>query len=163
MPRIVILGCAGSGKTTLARQLGEGTGAPVISLDALWKRDWGEKDVPAFRELLKQAHAGGDWISDGNFALASFDIRLPRATLVVWLEPSRVLCAWRAVTRVFHRGSDHRIARLANVLTFIWKFDRINRPRIETSRIHYGAHVPVRRLSTNADIAAFVSSLRGAS
>src|SRR5580704_19408584 len=82
MVRIVILGCAGSGKTTLARQLGERTGAPVICLDAIWQPHWGEKDVPAFRTLIQKSHACDRRVSDGNFALATFDIRLPRATLV---------------------------------------------------------------------------------
>jgi adenylate kinase family enzyme len=90
MTRIVILGCAGSGKTTLARQLGERTGAPIVCLDAIWQRHWDEKDVPAFRTLIEKAHAGDDWISDGNFALSTFDIRLPRATLVIWLERSKL-------------------------------------------------------------------------
>ena len=158
MVRIVILGCAGSGKTTLARQLGEPTGAPVICLDAIWQPHWEEKDVPAFRALINQAHAGDEWISDGNFALATFDIRLPRATLVVWLDRSKLSCAWRAVTRTFKRGEPHRIGRLHEVLAFIWRFDQVNRPRIEAARLSYGADVPVRRLKNNRDIKALLSS-----
>ena len=42
-PRIVVLGCAGSGKTTLAQRLGERTGAPVICLDAVWQPHWGPR------------------------------------------------------------------------------------------------------------------------
>jgi len=156
--RIVILGCAGSGKTTLAQQLGKRTGAPVICLDAIWQPHWDEKDVPPFRTLIKDAHAGDQWISDGNFALATFDIRLPRATLVIWLDRSKLSCAWRAVTRTFKRGEAHRIARLPKVLAFIWRFDQVNRPRIETARLSYGSGVPVRRLKNGRDIAAFLSS-----
>jgi adenylate kinase family enzyme len=157
MARIVILGCAGSGKTTLARQLGERTGAPVICLDAIWQPHWAEKDVPAFRSLVEKAHAVDEWISDGNFALATFDIRLPRATMVIWLEPSKLACGWRAITRVFKRGEAHRIGKLAEVLKFIWNFDKVNRPRIEATRVSYGAGVPVRRLSSRSDIEAFLS------
>jgi adenylate kinase family enzyme len=157
MVRIVILGCAGSGKTTLARQLGECTGAPVICLDAIWQPHWQEKDVPTFRALIEKVHAGDDWISDGNFALASFDIRLPRATLVVWLERSRLSCAWRSITRVLKRGEAHRLGRLHDVLAFIWKFERINRPRIEALRLSHGRDVPVRRLTNSREVAAFLS------
>lgn len=156
--RIVILGCAGSGKTTLARQLGKRTGAPVICLDAVWQPNWEEKDVPAFRTLIKKAHAGEEWISDGNFARASFDIRLPRATLVVWLERSKLSCAWRAITRVLKGCEGHRVGKLAKVLAFIWKFDRVNRPRIEALRVSHGPDVPVCRLTRDRDIAAFLSS-----
>jgi adenylate kinase family enzyme len=161
MARIVILGCAGSGKTTLARQLGERTGAPVVCLDAIWQPDWEQKDVPAFRTLVKEAHAGDEWISDGNFALATFDIRLPRATLVVWIERSKLYCARRAITRVFKRGEAHRIGKLTEVLAFIWKFDRVNRPRIEAARVSHAPDVPVRRLTGGHDIAAFLSFYGG--
>jgi adenylate kinase family enzyme len=142
----------------LARQLGERTGATVICLDAIWQPHWTEKDVPIFRTLVQKAHAGEEWVSDGNFALATFDIRLPRATLVIWLERSRMYCAWRAITRVFKRGEAHRISKLGEVLAFIWKFDRVNRPRIEATRVSYGPDVPVRRLSRSSEIAAFLGS-----
>ena len=156
--RIVILGCAGSGKTTLARQLSERTGVPVICLDAIWQPHWEEKHVPTFRTLVEKAHAGDSWISDGNFATATFDIRLPRATMVIWLERSKVSCAWRAITRVFKRGDAHRIGNLAKVLAYIWKFDRVNRPLIETTRVSHGPRVPVRRLTGRREIAAFLSA-----
>ena len=160
MSRIVILGCAGSGKTTLAHRLSEHTGAPVISLDAIWQPQWTNDDVANFRALMKQAHAGETWISDGNFAVATFDLRLPRATLVVWLDRPRLFCAWRAITRVLQPGHDHRIGGLAKVLRFIWNFDRINRPLIEAQRIAHGANVPVCRLSNSREIAAFLASAR---
>jgi adenylate kinase family enzyme len=160
MSRIVVLGCAGSGKTTFAKRLGERIGAPVISLDAIWQPQWTTDDVANFRILMKQAHAGDSWISDGNFAVATFDIRLPRATLVVWLDRPRLFCAWRAITRVFQPGEDHRIGGLVKVLRFIWNFDRINRPLIETQRIAFGAQVPVCRLKNNHEIDGFLASAK---
>ena len=157
MPRIVVLGCAGSGKTTLSRQLGERTGATVICLDDIWRPDWGKDDVPTFRALMKDAHASETWISDGNFALATFDIRLPRANLVVWLDRPKLMCARRSITRVFQKSQQHRIGNLAEVLRFIWNFDRINRPLIEANRIAHGPDVPVRRLTNDREIADFLS------
>jgi adenylate kinase family enzyme len=154
----VVLGCAGSGKTTLAWKLGELTGVRVICLDSIWQPHWTEKDVPAFRALIEKAHAGDAWISDGNFALATFDLRMPRATLVVWLEGSKLLCWWRAATRVFKRGEAHRFGKLWEVLTYIWNFDRINRPRIEACRASHGPAVPVLRLTSTREIEAFLSS-----
>jgi adenylate kinase family enzyme len=158
--RIVILGCAGSGKTTLAQQLGERTRAPVICLDAVWQPQWGRGDLATFRTLIREAHAGDAWISDGNFAVATFDIRLPRADLVVWLNRPKLFCAWRAITRPFRPGTQHRVGDLTKVLRFIWNFDRINRPLIEANRIAYGPDVPVCRLTNNREIAAFLSRFR---
>jgi len=158
MARIVILGCAGSGKTALARRLGELTGAPVVCLDDVWQPQWGSDDVPTFRTLMKAAHAGEAWISDGNFALVTFDIRLSRANLVVWLDPPKLYCTWRAITRVFRPDQEHRIRDLPKVLRFIWNFDQINRPLIEANRTVYGPSVPVLRLTNNREISAFLSS-----
>jgi adenylate kinase family enzyme len=158
MPRIVILGCAGSGKTTLARLLGERAGIPVICLDEIWHPHWQQKDVHAFRTLIEKAHASDDWISDGDFAVASFDIRLPRATLVIWIERSRPICSWRAMTRVFSRSEPHRISGLIEVLAFIWRFDQVNRPRIEAMRISHGANVPLVKLRSRGEITAFLAS-----
>jgi adenylate kinase family enzyme len=158
MSRIVVLGCAGSGKTTFARRLGERTGATVISLDAIWQPQWTNDDVANFRALMKQAHAHERWISDGNFAVATFDIRLPRATLVIWLDRPKLFCAWRAITRVFQPGEKHRIGGLAKALRFIWNFDRINRPLIESQRIACGPDVPVVRFTNSRETDAFLSS-----
>ena len=158
MSRVVVLGCAGSGKTTLARRLGQRTGAPVICLDAIWQPNWGKDGVSTFRTLMKEAHAGDTWISDGNFAQVTFDIRMPRATLVIWLDRPKLFCAWHAITRVFHPGEEHRIAGVAKVLRFIWNFDRINRPLIEAQRIAHGPNVPVVRLTNDREIDVFLSS-----
>jgi adenylate kinase family enzyme len=158
--RIVLLGCAGAGKTTLARRLGEVSGAPVISLDDIWRPEWGREDVGRFREILAQAHAGEAWISDGNFAQASFDIRLPRADLVVWLDRPRLACAWRAIGRVFRPGESHQPAALGKVLRFIWNFERINRPLIEAKRLEHGPGAPVVRLRNDREIAGLVAMCR---
>jgi adenylate kinase family enzyme len=156
--RIVILGCAGAGKTTLGRQLGERLGIPVICLDAIWRPEGGSAETVAhFRELMAEAHAGDAWISDGNFALATFDIRLPRAELVVWLDRPRLVCAWRATRRVFRPGEAHELRNLLKVLRFIRGFDRLNRPRIEALRDQFGADVPVIHLHGDGEIAAFLS------
>ena len=156
MRRVIILGCAGAGKTTLARRLGKAIGAPVICLDAIWRREWGVAEVPAFRQTMHDAHAAEAWISDGNFAAATFDLRLPRADLVVWLEPPRWPCAWRAMRRVLAAGEAHRPGQLLEVLKFIWGFERINRPRIEALRRQHGPDVPVVRLRRGADVERFL-------
>ena len=132
---------------------------PVICLDAIWQPHWNERDLPAFRKLVRDAHAGDEWISDGNFFQATFDLRLPRATLVIWLERSRLSCAWRALTRTFKGREAHRISKLTKVLAFIWNFDWVNRPRIEAIRAVHGPDVPVRRLHGDREIAAFQSTL----
>lgn len=116
-------------------------------LDEIWRPEWGPAEVPAFREIVRHAHAGEAWVSDGNFAQATFDLRLPRAELIVWLDPPRWLCAARAVGRVFRAGEHHRPADLVKVLAFIRRFDRVNVPKIEAERAAHGPSVPLMRLA----------------
>ena len=160
MKRIVILGCAGSGKTVLALALGREAKLPVISLDSIWERHWTENDVPAFRALITRAHAGDAWISDGNFAQASFDIRLPRADLIVWLERSRLMCAGTRDRPNLRSDDGHDLRDLPKVLSYIRIFERVNRPLIEAERLAHGAHVPVLRPENDSAAADFVRSMR---
>lgn len=157
MTRIILLGCAGAGKTTLARRLAAVTGAPLIDLDEIWRSR--TQETSEFRETLAALHAGEAWISDGNFAAVTFDLRLPRADRVVWLERPRLVCAWRAVARVFRTGEPHQRGDLLTVLRFIWGFNRRNRPRIEAARAQYGAEIPVVRLRSDREVADFVATL----
>lgn len=158
--RLVILGPAGSGKSTLARRLGKQTGVAVVCLDDIWQRGWGSDDVPAFRSLVRATHAGDAWISDGNFAAATFDIRLPRATQIVWLDCPHLVQVWRAFIRVAKPSSGHRLRDLPRVLRYIRDFDAINRPLIETQRLKHGADVLVLRLYGSREIRAFVDTFR---
>jgi len=155
--RIVVLGCAGSGKSRLARLMGARDRVPVLSLDEIWRPDWGSEKTPEFRETLARLHSGEAWVSDGNFAAVSFDIRLPRATLIVWLERPRWLCALRATRRALGRDPVHGLRKLPKALRFIRNFDRVNRPLIEKLRIQHGPDVPVVRLRDDAEVARFLS------
>jgi adenylate kinase family enzyme len=159
MERIVILGRAGTGKTTLARQIADATGAKLICLDAIWQKGWSQKDLPTFRDLVTEAHSSEKWVSDGNYAAATFDIRLPRATLILWLEDSRWVCTWRTVIRSFRSNKADQRGSLWEVLSFIWKFDRINRPKIEANRISHGPDVPVLHLRGRREVSALLAQL----
>src|SRR5579863_7134511 len=105
--RIVILGVAGTSKTAFSRRLAARIGAPHVCLDAVWPPGLKPNDVPSFRDLVEEADAGDVWVSDGSFAVATFDLRLPRADLVLWLECPRWLCVFNAVRRLAELGQAH--------------------------------------------------------
>jgi adenylate kinase family enzyme len=153
--RIVIVGTAGAGKSTLARRLGEELKIPVVHLDALrWEPGWKPVSMEVFRSRLSEAISGDAWITDGNYAILSFDLRMPRADLVIWVERPILQCIWRVMGRAIksHFNSNERLAagctehfdrKFWGRLRFIKNFDRVNRPRIEAARMTYGPHVPV--------------------
>ena len=157
--RILVLGSAGVGKTSFSRRLAGRLGAPHICLDEIWRPGWGPSDVAVFRELVKEAHAGEAWVSDGNFALATFDLRLPRADLVLWLERPKWRQRVSVVQRLFEPRQHHTWRKLPDVLRFIGRFDHVNRPRIMAALAEHGPNVSVRWLRSRAEEVAFFSEL----
>jgi adenylate kinase family enzyme len=91
--RVMIVGSAGAGKSTLARALARRTGLPLVHLDALyWQPGWVETPRPRWREVQREALAGERWIADGNYG-GTLE-RLALADVVVLLEYSRWICLW---------------------------------------------------------------------
>lgn len=84
--RILITGCGGAGKSTLARRIGERFGLPVVHLDRLWwLPGWVERERPDFDRLLSAELDKPAWVIDGNFS-RTFAWRLEHADLCLYLD-----------------------------------------------------------------------------
>lgn len=100
MERIVIIGCGGAGKSTLARTLGEKLSIPVVHLDKLfWKPGWVEISEEEFDELHRQEIAKDHWIMDGNFN-RTMPERVARCDTIIYLDFNRFACLMGVVKRV---------------------------------------------------------------
>jgi AAA domain len=90
--RVVVVGCAGSGKTTLARELAARLSAQHIERDAL-----GDDEAPGFAALVAAAveAAGRRWVFDGTPYNAEATVYPLADTLVALDYPRRVV--WRRV------------------------------------------------------------------
>ena len=98
--RVLVIGMAGSGKSTFSRALSARAGLPVIHLDVhYWKPGWVEPSEDEWREQQRGLLAGDAWIADGNY-YETLDLQLERATTVVLLETPW----WRCAARAFARG-----------------------------------------------------------
>ncbi|WP_226477869.1 AAA family ATPase [Pseudomonas sp. MWU16-30323] len=169
MQRIVILGNAGSGKSTLARALGERLGLPVVHLDTLfWSPGWVEPDAEQFRTRVRNAVAPDGWVCEGNYARRTFDLRLPRADLIIWLDTPRLTCFGRVILRSAQNrprpdipaGCTEKLDReFLTFLKYVWTFDRSYRPSIEAVRLAAGPLVPVVHLRGGQQIAEFLDGL----
>jgi adenylate kinase family enzyme len=169
MRRVVILGNAGSGKSTLARRLGERLGLPVVHLDVLfWEPGWVKPDNEAFRAKVRAAIAGDGWICEGNYVRRTFDLRLPRADQIIWMDTPRLTCLSRAILRSalarpradLPAGCAEGLfdKTLPEFLVDTWRFDRKSRPNIEAAREAAAPEVPVVHLSDKRQIDTFVAS-----
>jgi len=100
MERVIIIGCGGAGKSTLARKLGEMTGLPVVHLDQLfWKPGWVEMPKEEFDAVLLNEVAKEKWIMDGNYN-RTIQQRLTRCDTVIYLDFSRLACLMGVLKRV---------------------------------------------------------------
>jgi adenylate kinase family enzyme len=169
MQRIVILGNAGSGKSTLAREIGRRLNLPVVHLDTLfWEPGWIEADNEVFRARVRQAVALDAWICEGNYSRRTFDLRLPGADLIIWLDTPRATCMRRVILRsVLNRpradlpaGCTEKLNKeFLKFLDYVWNFDRIARPGIESARLAIGPRIPVIRLRTVQETSEFLAAL----
>lgn len=138
MERILVLGCPGSGKSTLSNFLGERLRLPVVHLDQLWwMPGWVERSKDEFDVLLAQTLQEGRWVIDGNFA-RTLPMRLPVCDTVFFLDYSRATCLWSTLKRTaanwghpradMPEGCPDRLD--PTFLKFIWDFKKDVRPDI---------------------------------
>jgi adenylate kinase family enzyme len=85
MPRIVVIGNAGGGKSTVARELATARGLPHVEIDRLlWQDGFAPTDV--YERQHAEIVAGDNGVIDGLGQQASIAERIARATDVVLIE-----------------------------------------------------------------------------
>ena len=100
MKRVLIIGNAGSGKTTFARKLAEKTGLPLVHLDKLyWNGNWHHVKREEFDTILQKELEKPVWIIDGNFN-RTLPHRLQYCDTVFYFNVSTLTCLWGITKRV---------------------------------------------------------------
>lgn len=108
MQRVAVIGCGGSGKTTLANALAARLGSPVIHIDSHYWRDWDGRRVESTPEQWAARHreliAQPRWVMDG-MKLGVLPERLARADTVIYLDlPTRSCLSGILRRRIRYRG-----------------------------------------------------------
>ena len=137
--RILIVGSAGAGKSTFARDLGRVSGLPVVHLDALyWRPGWIEPSREEWSQQLVGVLGEARWILDGNYG-ATMKQRARAADAAVIIERSRYLCLWRIVRRYVRYRGRSRIDRAEGCaeridwpfVVYVWRYPRVSRAKVE--------------------------------
>ncbi|MCL2445942.1 MAG: hypothetical protein FWD06_04155 [Oscillospiraceae bacterium] len=165
--RIMVFGSSGSGKSTMARRIGEATGLPVVHMDTIW---WEPGWVSRPRDEVYAMHAAAiaepAWVFDGNYS-STRDERMQRADTVIFLDFNRFTCLCRVLKRrvMFHgktrpdltEGCPEKID-LA-FLKFVWVHFPRKRPGVLTWLAEIPPHKQVFHLKGRCAVKRFLAGL----
>jgi adenylate kinase family enzyme len=136
MKRILIVGSAGAGKSTLARTLGVLLNLPVIHLDAMyWNAGWIETPKSEWPAKVAAILGNESWIIDGNYS-STLEARLAAADAAIFLDFQRLRCLVRALRRwIAFQGTTRPDMPLGypekidwEFLKWIWDYPARTRP-----------------------------------
>ena len=92
MKKVIVIGCAGSGKSTFARALAKKTGLPLVHLDLLyWRKDGSTVGKEAIRSRIREEIKNDEWIIDGNYA-STMEERMVACDTVFFLDYPTDVC-----------------------------------------------------------------------
>ena len=92
MKKVIVIGCPGSGKSTISRALHNKTGIPLYHLDMMyWNADKTTVEKSVFPKQLSAVLAKDKWIIDGNYG-STMELRMAACDTVVFLDYPLDVC-----------------------------------------------------------------------
>ena len=92
MKKVIVIGCPGSGKSTVSRALHNKTGIPLYYLDMMyWNADKTTVEKSVFLERLSAVLAKDEWIIDGNYG-STMELRMAACDTVIFLDYPLDVC-----------------------------------------------------------------------
>ena len=92
MKKVIVIGCPGSGKSTVSRALHNKTGIPLYHLDMMyWNADKTTVEKSVFLERLSDVLEKDEWIIDGNYS-STMKLRMVACDTVIFLDYPLDVC-----------------------------------------------------------------------
>ena len=92
MKKIIVIGCPGSGKSTVSRALHNKKGIPLYHLDMMyWNADKTTAEKSVFLERLSTVLEKDEWIIDGNYG-STMELRMAACDTVIFLDYPLDVC-----------------------------------------------------------------------
>ena len=92
MKKVIVVGCPGSGKSTVSRALHNKTGVPLYHLDMMyWNADKTTVEKSVFLERLSAVLEKDEWIIDGNYG-STMELRMAACDTLIFLDYPLDVC-----------------------------------------------------------------------
>lgn len=167
--RILVVGCSGGGKTTLSAGIAVSRALEFQSIDrdVRWLPGWIERERTEQRAIIAQLAQREQWVMDGSGA-SSFDLRLPRTELVLWVRVPRRIALFGLFKRVFRYYGSVRPTMAEgcpepipnrDFLSYIWNFEKRHAPLFVKQIDQHGPNVPVAVLRSHREVDALLQSV----
>jgi adenylate kinase family enzyme len=145
MKKVAVIGCGGSGKSHVSRQLAEMLGAPLTHLDAVYyDQTWKPLPPEQFQAAQRDLVDAPTWVIDGNYN-STLAIRLAACDTVVFLDLPTRQCLWGIVSRQVKHGAGQQDGGVYNHLTwgfikYVASYRRTMRPKVLAQIERHAGH-----------------------
>ncbi|MGG6893722.1 adenylate kinase [Rhizobium sp. BR 315] len=140
MSRIIILGNAGGGKSTLARKIARSRDLPHFEIDKfLWLEGWAPAPMEIYASKHGEVISGDTWVIDGVGHWNSIPARVERATEIIlidmplwmhfWLAAERQI-VWASGELADSPGGFSAMPPTRDLFRTIWEIDQERMPGI---------------------------------
>ena len=141
MKRIIVIGCPGSGKSTVSRALHTKTGIPLYHLDMMyWNADKTTVERSVFLARLSSVLEKEQWIIDGNYS-STLELRMAACDTVIFLDYPLEVCLEGIKERRGKPRSDMpwiETEEDEEFINFIKRYNEQQKPRVLALLGKYG-------------------------
>jgi adenylate kinase family enzyme len=167
MKKVAIIGCGGSGKSHVSRQLGTVLNAPVTHLDAVYYDDeWNPLPAEKFEALQRDLVSAPSWVIDGNYN-STLSIRLATCDTAVFLDLPTWQCLWGIFSRQAKHGAGQQEGGVYNRLTwnfvkYVAGYRRTMRPKALAQFQQHAGHAQVVMLTSRRRVRRWLETITAA-
>ena len=135
MKKVIVIGCAGSGKSVFSRSFAKLTHLPLYHLDNIWwRKDGTNVTRDEFDRALAEILARDEWIIDGNYQ-RTMEWRMTECDTVIFFDLSAAECIDGIRSRKGKSRPDMPWKNApedddAEFVEFISNYNASNRPRV---------------------------------
>lgn len=161
MERVAVVGCCGSGKSYVSRELARLLDAPLTHLDAVYyDAGWNPLPMDTFDARQRELVAAPRWVIDGNYN-TTLHVRLEAADTVVFMDMPTAACLWGLVSRQLRYGRGQKGDGVYNritwgVLRYVIGYRRNMRPRVQAKITRYADRAQVIMLGSRRQTRRFL-------